>query len=277
MTNFQAHPIINLPLPRERRHGCVPVPLSSRRQFTVVRKKRIVGVILGCLLFAADAAQGDVIELTTGQRIEGVFKHATPSDVVVEVGGQDVTFKREKIRAIYFGAAPRTTETLGAQEALSALKALQSTTNVGVTYGEYLKRVADTKIQIDRSLGGVRRGDAEKLMELAMLSYVRASTVWQAKITLGNASPEFVRKMREREESETCPQVRELLTRTEEQWRRYLARTKEGRELSSLIRPGDSWEFDLMTLAYLVPAFWSCASDEIAEAEKALKARLDQR
>lgn len=38
-------------------------------------------------LVTVTAASADVVELKTGQRIEGGLKQATPTSVVVEVGG----------------------------------------------------------------------------------------------------------------------------------------------------------------------------------------------
>ena len=48
----------------------------------------------------------DVVELKTGQRIEGTFKGADDASVRIEVGGQVVTFTPEQVRAIYYGSSP---------------------------------------------------------------------------------------------------------------------------------------------------------------------------
>lgn len=58
------------------------------------------------LFVGATPAYADVIELKTGQRVEGTLKQATPASVSVEVGGQTITFTGDKVRAIYFGVAP---------------------------------------------------------------------------------------------------------------------------------------------------------------------------
>lgn len=61
-----------------------------------------VGLALLCLVAGtARFVWGDVIELKTGQRVEGNFKQATPNGVVIEVGGQDIRFKTDQVRAIY--------------------------------------------------------------------------------------------------------------------------------------------------------------------------------
>ena len=58
------------------------------------------------LIVFISLASADVVELKTGQRVEGTFKQATPAGIVIEVGGQTITFKQEKVQAIYFGSAP---------------------------------------------------------------------------------------------------------------------------------------------------------------------------
>lgn len=54
-------------------------------------------------------AAADVVELKTGQRVDGTLRQATPASVSIEVGGQTITFEGEKVRAIYFGVAPAST------------------------------------------------------------------------------------------------------------------------------------------------------------------------
>jgi len=83
---------------------------------------------LGLMVYSLS---GDTIELKTGERIEGAFKQATSAGAVIEVAGQAITIPLEKIKAIYFGAAPSATVTTSvttapSQEALDALTALRS-------------------------------------------------------------------------------------------------------------------------------------------------------
>ena len=47
----------------------------------------------------------DTVELLSGDRIEGVVTLMTPTTVVIETGGQAITFERAKIRSIH--VAPR--------------------------------------------------------------------------------------------------------------------------------------------------------------------------
>jgi hypothetical protein len=62
-------------------------------------------VILGFALVPATSL-ADVIELKTGQRIEGMLEQATSAVVIIKVDGRRTTFRTEQVQAIYFGAAP---------------------------------------------------------------------------------------------------------------------------------------------------------------------------
>ena len=54
------------------------------------------GSIFLALLLSSAPAFADVIELKNGQRVEGVFKSASPGSIVVEVGGQELSLDRDK-------------------------------------------------------------------------------------------------------------------------------------------------------------------------------------
>ena len=95
----------------------------------------------------------EVLELKTGQRIEGTLKSVTLSDVVLDVAGQSLTLPREKVAAIYFGEPPKNVVGNPLHDALRVLKGLQSATTAGVNYQNYAPRVTDAKIQVDQMLG----------------------------------------------------------------------------------------------------------------------------
>lgn len=66
-------------------------------------------MILVLALCAASPALGDVIELKTGERIQGKSAVATSERVSIEVGGQTLSFDRDKVKGISFdesGAGP---------------------------------------------------------------------------------------------------------------------------------------------------------------------------
>ncbi len=145
-------------------------------------------VILGCTLslFAAAVALADVVELKTGERVEGTFKQGNQTRIMIQVGGQTITFERAKVRAIYFGPAPTTSSGPSPlQEALVALKGLQSVAGAGTTYSEYGRRVHDAKIIVDRYLTGPQSedDDLKSAVRAAMGSYVLALSVWESRNT----------------------------------------------------------------------------------------------
>jgi hypothetical protein len=43
------------------------------------------------------------VELTTGERIEGAVVQTTASEVVIEVGGTEIRFARDRVKAVFYG------------------------------------------------------------------------------------------------------------------------------------------------------------------------------
>jgi hypothetical protein len=97
-------------------------------------KPLIVGFI--ALLVLVPPAGAVVVELNTGQRVEGTFKQATSDSVVIEISGQTVTLDIKDVRAIHFTAATPASNArqTAPTEALRALKAVNSATTVGVSH-----------------------------------------------------------------------------------------------------------------------------------------------
>src|SRR5258708_7272722 len=92
-----------------------------------------VGILAVVSSLFALSLRGDTVELKTGERIEGTFKQATSAGAVIVVGGQVITIPLEKVRAIYFGVAPKPVEKASlSREALAALKGLQSITKSSI-------------------------------------------------------------------------------------------------------------------------------------------------
>lgn len=48
-------------------------------------------------------ASRDVVELTTGERIEGTVVQTTATELVIEVGGTEVRFSRDRVKAVFYG------------------------------------------------------------------------------------------------------------------------------------------------------------------------------
>ena len=216
----------------------------------IPRIARTAWLATGLILpLVAGAAYADVVELKTGQRVNGILKQATPASVSVEVGGQTVTFAGDKVRAIYFGAvAPTATQPDRPREdAMSALKALESVTVAGTTYSEYMRRLGDTKILVDQDVAGL----AEPLrvhVEAAMDFYMAAGPIWQA-VQRARISRLAARERVDGVTGAIYP---------------FQGECAALKQLQS--RHVDAEE----VISGAVPAVWSCAADHLAEAEKLL-------
>ncbi len=246
-------------LPRQQfTEGTVAPPEGWGR----VRKlARVLTVMAGCVLSSASFGFADVVELKNGEKIEGTVKQ-TASSVVVALSGQTMTFERDNVRAIYFGAMPAavTTRSPAADEALNALKALRSAVESGVNYQEYSSRLNDAKIRVDRYLAQPDASDAAKqAVTRAMNYYVLARRAWNLKIA-GSALPETLRSLGFDRLIEQCVSAKAAIEDT----RRFSIKrgTKEDPEA---FLAGFAMLTDFQSL-------WRLASERIAEAEEAVKA-----
>jgi hypothetical protein len=151
----------------------------------------------------------DVVELKTGERLEGTFKQANSAGVVIESGGQPITMSLAKVRAIYFGAAPlilpaRAPDAANPkrQQALQALNELRALTKVSsVTRRDYDLKLAEVSAKVETLFpipplraDGTAAADADtKLVWGPMLHYQTCSEVWagavlDAKLRFGDAN-----------------------------------------------------------------------------------------
>jgi hypothetical protein len=62
--------------------------------------------VVGLLVCLPAAAWGDVVELTSGERVEGSGIRVSPDHVTIQAGGRTLILDREKVRAVFFGAPP---------------------------------------------------------------------------------------------------------------------------------------------------------------------------
>jgi hypothetical protein len=134
------------------------------------------------------------------------------------------------------------------EEALLALKGLQSVTTAGVNYTEYSRRVLDTKVQVDRFLD-TSGGDPELRQSIreAMDLYLLASDAWNAKVM-----KEYTR-VAEDPRVNLCPQAK--ADRDDTMGNQYVSR-QEARGIAVSVSS---------------PTFWQCASERIAVANQRLK------
>jgi hypothetical protein len=203
------------------------------------------------------------IELKTGERIEGAFKQANAGGAEIEVAGQPITIPLEKVRAIYFGAAPGPTQAAGptpSQEALDALKALRSVTNSGITYRDYSQRVLDTKVKFDRYTSSVEAGaPGRTAITLAMREYEIASQAWSLKFTndAGSAlamAASIGQTLMTDSEISQCPGIKQLVQSVP------MAKTKTG--------PVPNFSLVGYVFGGSPASVWPCASAQVAEAER---------
>lgn len=147
---------------------------------------RIIALI-GLLTFAIGLhAWADVIELTTGQRIEGTLQQASRDGVVVEVGGQVVRFDPARVRAIYFGTAPPVTAATASapgSEAVRALKDFGAALQVGVNLSEFQRRLADVNARVQQySEHSSANSELRQHLSAAVVLYKFAGEAWGASL-----------------------------------------------------------------------------------------------
>ena len=216
---------------------------------------RTLTAALVALSFVAVAPSwADVVELKTGQRVEGTFKQATPAEVEIEIGGQTIRFDIGKVRAIYFGSAPTPIpqQAGSAAEALRALKAVQSVTSGGVDYREYSARVNDAKVLVDRFLDEDKSAPEALAgaVKAAMDFYGLAARAWNARISRSNyeavAADPALRQ---------CPQMEPIISR--------------GRAMGCRM-VGDAAAIGIGVAMDFSP-LWQCASEKLCAADQAIR------
>ncbi len=238
--------------------------------------------VLLAMMASAPAASADVLELKTGERVEGTFKQATVAGgVVIEIGGQSITMPFAKVRAIYIGAAPTAAPAVSAaKEALDALMGLQSVTNAGISYLDYAPRVLDAKIKVDKYLSGSSEGDAPRAaIRIAMQYYELAATAWNGSLMKYNDKATQVgRTLRGDPALMECPSVRTAIAGADASAvgisGGYIGEGKFRVKLpqKTAAETAETAVYFTGTHVGQNPAIlWSCGSDKIAEAEELLK------
>ncbi len=219
-----------------------------------------ITVLVASLLLCTQLSWADVVELKTGQRIEGTLRQTTQAGVVIEVAGQMIRFDREKVRAIYFGPAPpgqvspvAAGSTDRAKRTLDAVRAVQSATRAGVNYREYSARVLDAKVSVDREFAGWDEPSDQAMREQiagAMELYLTVSEAWNTKLTKQFPANVYNATDRTLELCPTWASLKREMVKKEPSLALYERRISD------------------IDFKYL----WSCASEKITEAERALKA-----
>lgn len=221
-------------------------------------------VVLPLLITAA--VRADTIEMKSGERVDGAFKHASAAGAVIEVAGQAITIPLEKVKAIYFGAAERPAPPAGEFDgALDALKALQSATETGISFRDYTQLVLDARIKVDRSLRSASNTDdfRRKAVQIAIGEYELARDVWDVSLNFLNAMKfnadrlEAIARMIEDSEAK-CSVLTEFVVREP---------NKHGQQLASSFLSETSALYEVRHVR-THELLWSCASARVAEVER---------
>lgn len=228
----------------------------------------VIALATSAMILTGLSAIADVVELKTGQRVEGRFKQATPASVSIEVGGQTITFTHDKVRAIYFGSAPSAAVQSSLRaEALRAVKGVQSAVAGSISYRDYTPRVTDAKIVVDRYLDEEKSDpDAIKAqITAAMEYYTLASKAWSEKISVDAD----VKNLALDPLTKDCPSAQAAI----QEGRKspfYAGVNAEviGMEVGYGISKASA--IDNLILVNSFSSFWSCASNKIAEADKVI-------
>src|SRR5207253_370070 len=92
---------------------------------TVPAERTLVTLAVALVVWAAwsPSSGADVVELMTGEKVEGTVKGATPRGLVIEVRGRERTIARRLVRGIVFGPARPATPPPGGTQPSAAVAA----------------------------------------------------------------------------------------------------------------------------------------------------------
>jgi hypothetical protein len=229
-------------------------------------------------------ASPEVVELSGGEWVEGKLREVTPAGVVVEVGGQTVTFPPDRVLAIYFrsssqGAAaqpapagppppppaspppqPETSPPSSpsppykgsspAADALQVVKSLRSAVLGGMSFREYKTRVNAAANIVDRYLAALPEGPESENIGDAVRYYVLAESAWNNQ---GTASRTVW--LRKADALDRCAAYQDYAKSMQSKGEAYYAE-----RVKNYVVISDG----------VISVLWSCASEKIAEAETLL-------
>jgi hypothetical protein len=221
-------------------------------------------VALVLLVLSRHCASADVVELTSGERVEGALKEATSAGVEIEVADQSIRFEANKVRAIYFGSParppapapatsgvsvqPPTKPASPAAGALQLLQSLRSAVAGGMTLSEYEGRVNNTAPLVQLYLAGASAPPGARDIRDAMRYYVLAEWAWSNQGTTSRTV-----WLKKDEALARCPAYQEFARDMQSKGEAYYAE-----RMKSYIAIADG----------VIRVLWSCADEKIAEAEK---------
>jgi len=211
-------------------------------------------------LAPAPPADADVVELRTGERVEGTFKGADDETVRIEVAGRVLTFKPQLVRAIYYGSVPSPAPPALPErgDALKALQAIRSVARDGVGYREYARQVGEAPTVVDRYL---EKEEAAAPFKNAIADsfhlYALAGAAWNASASRGNyaAVGSDAALLR-------CASAQRVIAQSKQK-NPFIWRSKG---------QGEAATTGMVIGTEGITALWECASDKLAEAERRIPA-----
>ena len=230
------------------------------------------------------SASAEVVELSGGEWVEGKLREVTPAGVVVEVGGQTVTFAPDRVLAIYFRASsqgapaqaapaapspppaasppslpaasppsspsPPFKGSSPAADALQVVKSLRSAVLGGMSYREYQTRVNAATNIVDRYLAALPEGPEGESISDAMRYYALAGSAWNNQGTASRTV--WLRKV---DALDRCAAYQDYAKSMQSKGEAYYAE-----RVKNYVVISDG----------VISVLWSCASEKIAEAETLL-------
>jgi hypothetical protein len=205
-----------------------------------------------------------VLELISGERVDGMLQGATTSEVRISVAGQLLTMPIATVRVVYMGDAPKqsasaaqSSEQIKAVECLTLLQGLDSVVTSGINYVQYSQRMLDAKVKVDQYLAEAKDQALRKAIGEAMQYYEWAANAWSAKISsnsphlntpLGRAIRTVI--------ADQCPSVKAFVDDND----------KEVSMPSFRTRPRTEESKDYSAMRHIGPQpFWPCANAKLSE------------
>lgn len=153
----------------------------------MIRVLSVIGILATLLAASCPvSAWADVLELKSGQKLEGQYAGGSKDEVRFQVGSQTLKFAVAEISRITFGTTSQDDFLKAAKDVLRQLKALASTVEGGITYRDYAPRVTDAKIKVDQFLDEYKSSPLPRFNEHVADSlgfYAAAATAWNAGIS----------------------------------------------------------------------------------------------
>lgn len=225
------------------------------------------------VLFSASCpfpAYADVLELKSGQRLEGRYAGGSKEEVRFQVGSQTLKFPTGEISKITIGTSGKEDFRKTAREALRQLKALASVAEGETTYGDYAPRVSDAKIKIDQFLDEHKPSPIPKFNEQVADSlgfYVAASAAWNTKLLGPEEKRNASLRLLENEYIRKCTPLQKAMPPSDEMV--IPDPLSSAAQKRTVKVPGLrlAWAIEA---GYGIPLLWECARNSLIDAEKAL-------